>query len=54
MAKYTCRQNNILQPIKGGGMHLGGPGFFFPFWGRVGDVGFLLFSLCSHQVPKFS
>jgi hypothetical protein len=42
MAKKKSRQNN---------MQLGGIGFFF-FWGESGSVGFLLFSLCSHQVPN--
>ncbi len=47
MAKYTCRQNNILQPIRGGGMHLGGSRFFYFLGAGWGMLDFC----CSHCVP---
>jgi len=46
-------QRYFLEPMMRGRQH--SPGwwsqvFFFPFWGRVGVVGFLLFPICSHEI----
>jgi hypothetical protein len=48
MAKNTGRQNNFLQPMMKGSIHLGAQVFFL--LGEGGSVGFLLFPMCSHEV----
>jgi hypothetical protein len=48
MEKNTGRQNNFLQPMMRGSMHLGAQVFFL--LGEGGGVGFLRFPMCSHEV----
>jgi len=47
----NIRSRFFLQPVRRNNMQLGGISFF-SFGGQSGGVGFLLFSLCSHQVPN--